>query len=305
MPRQRRTFVPNGYYHVIQRGVNRRKIFVDQADRRFFLTRLAQLPERYGIRIHAWCLMDNHVHLVLQNTTIPLAGGLCSLFGAYARRFNRRYGRTGHLFQGRHHAILVKSDEQLFELVRYVHLNPVRAGLVANASEWPWSSDRAYRNGGAHVPSWLTTGVILNWLSSKPSIARRHYAQFLDQSSAWTPNELDPDPFVVNAAADVVDADHQQGRWLERQRERWLGGFSLEQAERAICRQLAIDVETLSRPRRLGEATTARGVLGWLARQGAPWRICDLAARYGRSESAISWAATRVEAELREDGKLR
>jgi putative transposase len=139
VPRLLRGDLPDGVYHVTARGVNRCDVFADDFDRVLFLRLLAESVERFSWRCHALCLMGTHYHLVLGTIRTCLSAGLHRLNGLYAQHFNRRHDRTGHLFGGRFHAWLVEDEDQLRATTRYVLNNPVRAGLVETAGDWPWS----------------------------------------------------------------------------------------------------------------------------------------------------------------------
>jgi putative transposase len=128
--------------HVTSRGNARQVIFLDDYDYLSFLRMLAELVPGRAWRCHAFCLMPNHIHLLLETPELELAGGMQLLKGRYARRFNARHERVGHVFQARYHAEPVTLDEHLLEASRYIVLNPVRAGLCADAADWPWSSFR-------------------------------------------------------------------------------------------------------------------------------------------------------------------
>ena len=140
MARPLREQVAGGVYHVYARGTAGAAIFLDDRDRRFYLGALAQTIRRQGWRCLAYCLMGNHVHLVLETPEPNLARGMQRLHGGYAQWFNHRHGRVGHLFQGRYGSVLVKSDAHLWAAIRYVVLNPVAAGLARTAAAYPWSS---------------------------------------------------------------------------------------------------------------------------------------------------------------------
>lgn len=142
MARRPRTDLPDGVYHVTARGVDSAAIYRDDDDRRFFLRLLAGAVVRFHWRVHAFCLMGTHYHLITETTRARLSAGLHRLNGVYAQRFNRRHGRTGHLFGDRFASWLVEGDEHLRAASRYVLLNPVRAGLCTRADEWPWSGHR-------------------------------------------------------------------------------------------------------------------------------------------------------------------
>ncbi len=130
MPRGPRLDAPSCLHHVMLRGIERRRIFYDDRDRRDLLERLSRILPEAGMPCFAWTLMPNHVHLVLRTGAIPLARVMARVNTGYALAFNLRHARVGHLFQGRYKSILVEQEAQLLALVRYVHLNPLRAGLV-------------------------------------------------------------------------------------------------------------------------------------------------------------------------------
>ena len=132
MPRKPRLHVSGGLYHVILRGNNGQNVFHDDAGRRSFLDLLSEGTRRFGYRVHAFCLMTNHVHLALQAGPEPIAKAMQNVGFRHSLRTNRNRGWTGHLFQGRYHAILVERESHVVELVRYVHLNPARAGMVTD-----------------------------------------------------------------------------------------------------------------------------------------------------------------------------
>jgi putative transposase len=134
---------PGGIYHVTSRGNRRQPIFVADTDHLRFLARLETVCTKAVWTVHAYCLMPNHYHLVLEIDAPTLSSGLQQLNGSYAQAFNRRHGLSGHLFQGRFHSAPVETDSHLLELARYVPLNPVRARLCDDPADWPWSSFRA------------------------------------------------------------------------------------------------------------------------------------------------------------------
>ena len=140
MARPLRLELAGGLYHVTSRGDRREDIYFDGEDRETWLRIFAAVCARYDWVCHAWCQMTNHYHIVVETRAGNLAAGMRQLNGVYTQSVNRRHGRVGHVFQGRYKAILVERDSYLLELARYVVLNPVRAGLVADLADWPWSS---------------------------------------------------------------------------------------------------------------------------------------------------------------------
>lgn len=177
MARKPRLHVPGGFYHVILRGNAQQDIFFGEADREAFYALLEEGTSRFGYRVHAFCLMTNHVHLALQVGDAPLAKGLQNLSFRYTRHVNRSRNRVGHLFQGRYKALLVDADTYLLQLVRYIHLNPMRAHVLPDASRYPHSSHVDYL-GKKHF-AFLTTDWVLSQFGDRTAVARSRYARFV------------------------------------------------------------------------------------------------------------------------------
>lgn len=178
MSRPVRIEFPDALYHVTARGDRREAIFDDDLDRRLFLSTLAQVVNRFNWMCHAWCLMDNHYHLLIQTPDGNLSKGMRQLNGVYTQASNRRHRRVGHLFQGRFKAILVDGEAYLLELSRYVVLNPVRAGMVKGPADWPWSSYR--ESAGLDLPQpWLAVDGLLANFAEQRGLAQTRYAKFV------------------------------------------------------------------------------------------------------------------------------
>ena len=165
-------------YHVTSRGNARQDIVRDDRDRMQFLTLLAHVVDRYGWLCHAYCLMDNHYHLLIETPQPNLSLGMRQLNGRYTQVYNRQHARVGHLFQGRFTAILVEKEAHLLELCRYVVLNPVRAKLAPHPRQWAWSSYRA-TVGETKAPAWLTTDWILGQFGARVGLSRERYRTFV------------------------------------------------------------------------------------------------------------------------------
>ncbi len=161
MARPLRIEYPGAIYHITTRGNARQPIFKDDKDREVFLEVLGHVVDRYNWLCHAYCLMDNHYHLLIETPEGNLSLGMRQLNGIYTQRFNRKHNIVGHVFQGRFKAILVDKENYLLELCRYVVLNPVRAGIVKLPWKYKWSSYGATA-GMAESPSFLTTDWILS-----------------------------------------------------------------------------------------------------------------------------------------------
>jgi REP element-mobilizing transposase RayT len=183
MARPLRIEFPGAVYHVTSRGNARADIFADDSDRELFLKTLGQVVRRLNWLCHAYCLMNNHYHLLIETPEGNLSAGMRQLNGVYTQAFNRAHGRDGHLFKGRFKAILVEKESHLLELCRYVVLNPVRAGLVARPEQHLWSSYLPTL-GKAEKPEFLTTAWLLgNFATSLPE-SRRRYRQFVQEGMA-------------------------------------------------------------------------------------------------------------------------
>jgi putative transposase len=180
MARPLRVEYPGALYHVTSRGNDRQDIFRSEKDRAYFLGILDHLVERFHFVIHAYCLMDNHYHLLVETPQGNLSKGMRQLNGVYTQRFNWKYEKTGHLFQGRYKSIIVDKDAYLLELARYVVLNPVRARMAESPEAWPGSCSRATA-GIETKPSFLTIDEILGEFSPQKKRARKLYALFVHE----------------------------------------------------------------------------------------------------------------------------
>ena len=177
MARKPRLEVEGGLYHLIARGVDRQAIFHDETDHERFLALLGALKERLPFYLYAYCLMTNHFHLLIERMTDDVGRVMHRLLTGYSQYYNRRYRRTGHLFQGRHKAILCQSDRYMTELVRYIHLNPVRAKMVRKPERYPFSSHRAYL--GLEPVGMIDVDPVLRRFGRKRERAREQYAEFV------------------------------------------------------------------------------------------------------------------------------
>jgi putative transposase len=178
MARPLRIEFAGAVYHVMARGNARETIFLDDEDREAFVANLGRVAGRFDWRMWAWCLMDNHYHLLVETLKPTLSRGMREVNGVYTQGFNRRHGRVGHVLQGRYKAVVVDKDSYLIELSRYVVLNPVRAGLVAHAGDWRWSSYGAVM-GKTPAPDWLAVDESLSLFHPDRGPARRAYARFV------------------------------------------------------------------------------------------------------------------------------
>jgi REP element-mobilizing transposase RayT len=178
MPRKPRLDYPGAIHHVVSRGVRKREVFLSVADHIHWLNTLAETCLRHGLTCLAYCLMGNHYHLLIQSNTGKLSPAIQLLNSHYAQHFNGAHGLVGHVFQRRFHAELVDRDGYLREVIRYVLLNPVRAGLVTHPDQWPWSS-YAETIGTAEPHSWLAARRVLGLFGSADGNAPERFERFL------------------------------------------------------------------------------------------------------------------------------
>jgi len=187
MARLLRIEYPGAVYHVTSRGNNRADIFLGDDDRQLFLNIWAKVVRRFRWVCHAYCLMTNHYHLLIETPEANLAAGMRQLNGLYTQAFNRRHGRSGHLLQGRYKAILIEKESHLLELCRYIVRNPVAADMVPTPEDWPWSSYLATA-GKAKVPDGLTVDWVLAQFGAHRTRARSRYGDFVrnaDEENPW------------------------------------------------------------------------------------------------------------------------
>lgn len=177
MPRKPREEEAGAVVHVFARGNNRQRIFRDVDDRELYLLLLGQVIRRQRWSCLSYCLMHNHIHLLVETPEPNLGLGMQRLHGLYAQTFNKRHKRCGHLFQGRYGDNRVRTDEQLVTTARYIARNPVEAGLCTGAGEWPWSSHAATLSGEA--PAWLDVERLLGFFGLWGGEPRERYADFV------------------------------------------------------------------------------------------------------------------------------
>jgi len=201
MTRPLRIEFPGALYHVTSRGDRKVDIYLDDTDRAVWLQTLADVCAKSNYLVHAFCQMTNHYHLLLETVDGDLSEGMRQLNGVYSQYFNRRHDLVGHVFQGRYKAILIQKESYLLELARYIVLNPVRARLVADAADWPWSS-YTLTLGAAAPPQWLDTSFTLNKFSDNPIDAAAAYRQFV------TDGALAPSPLLRIRSELLLGDDH-------------------------------------------------------------------------------------------------
>jgi REP-associated tyrosine transposase len=186
MARPLRIIPPNSTHHVTARGVRQLPVFFDDVDFAYYVELLGRAAVRFGWLVPSYCLIPNHVHLLVFTPLGNLSQGMQWLHGTYGQWFNRRHGLSGHVFDGRFHSKLVEGEEYRLSVQRYIEMNPVWAGLCAHPAQWRWGSHRALM-GMTLAPVWLDARTTLGYFGVKPEEARRRYQRFVLDSPPRPP----------------------------------------------------------------------------------------------------------------------
>jgi REP element-mobilizing transposase RayT len=281
MARMPRLHLPGGFYHVTLRGNHRHPIFFDPADRRLLERITARSLGELGARLHAYCWMTNHVHMLVQVAQEPLGRLMMRIASAYARIVQSRLETTGHLFERRYHALLVDADSYLLTLLRYIHMNPVRAGLAREPGDYPWSSHRDYL--GVRSRDWLTTGFALRMFGPNERLARARYRAFMGSPAVekWGTGHLVPnqrnggilggDEFVAKVCPQANGGSH----------------LNLDQILVEAERRFRVSRELLSSCSRSRRLSAARVWIASEARRSRAASISAVARLMGRSEASL------------------
>ena len=291
--------MPGGLYHVMLRGNDGQDIFFDHEDRYHLYLLIQQGVERYGQRIHGFCYMTNHIHLAIQVAEEPLSRIMQNLSFRYTRWVNKKQSRTGHLFQGRYKAILVDADSYLLELVRYIHLNPVRAGMVEDPRDYAWSGHRAYL--GEETLPWLETDWVLSQFAKRLKTCRQRYEAFVNAGK----EEGYRQEFHHGSEDGRVLADD---RFLERvlgQREKPSPKVSLDDIVAYVSAEYGVSDEELRGASRNRAVSEARAVIGWLSRRLGAGSIQDMANYFQRASSTFSRHIGNMDIAAKRSDKLR
>ena len=289
MARKPRLHVPGGLYHVILRGNGRQDVFLSTGDRHFFYELLAEGVARFGYRVHAFCLMTNHLHLALQAGDRELSAGMQNLSFRYTRYLNTRRKRVGHVFQGRFKAFLVDQDRYGLALVRYLHLNPVRAKLVRTAAAYPWSSQRAYL--GREALPWLTSDWVLGQFGERLGPARARFAAFVEAGGEDGHLEM----FYGGKDDSRVVGEEDFVRKVLPRKVRAARPPSLSAIVVHVCRSASLSEAALKAPGKGRSEARARALIGWLSVKSKAATLTRVAGHFNRELSTLSHAVSALE----------
>ncbi|MBI2089155.1 MAG: transposase [Deltaproteobacteria bacterium] len=295
MARPLRIEYAGAHYHVTSRGNERKAIFRDDIDREKFLELIERAVEQFDIRVHAYVLMDNHYHLLLETPRGGLSRALRYLNGVYTQAFNRRHRRVGHLFQGRYKAILVEKDAYLLELSRYIHLNPWRVNRSVDPIKYRWSSLGSYV-GARAAPAWLTVRDVMSQFGIKGKRAYREFVADGVKEGIRTPWDDVRGQAVIGSEEFVEEVMNKHGgeraKKTEVVRRKELVGVKPEALVAAVGTYYGIEPEELKR--RGWRYTEPRYVASYLMRRYGFMGLREIGERVGLHFSAVGNAVQRV-----------
>ncbi|MBI4248317.1 MAG: transposase [Elusimicrobia bacterium] len=255
MARPPRVHFPGALYHVMARGNGGQTTFRDNHDYSTFLEVLSDVKGRKPFELYACCVMPNHFHFLMEAGRFPLSNIMQRLLTSYSRRFNIKHRRFGHVFQGRYKAILCQKDSYLLELLRYIHLNPVRAKMVRSPSDWRWSGHHAFSN--ASSQSLVDTKFPLSLIHPKPANSRKLYKQFiLDGMGRGHEDDFYPSAAVPCLGSEDFISDYCERAGRKSSNEKAPNAGALERLAGELSSKLPLDL--LKSPSRLRSVVVAR-----------------------------------------------
>ena len=286
MARRPRLFAAGVLYHVIVRGNQRQKTFTAESDYQAYIERLARYRKKYDYVLHAYCLMPNHVHLLVESSEQPLAKFMQGLQQSYSQYFNLRHRKTGHVFEGRYKAILCQKDQYLLQLIRYIHLNPVRAGMVRSPERYRYSGDHVYLQGKATET--IDPATVLSMLGGKQA-----YRRFVQDGLS----EGHKEEYYAVEDQRFLGAEGFGARLLKK--ETGLSGKkltqrSIETVARELAKLLKIDVQALRSPDRGWAISKARTIAAYVLVRRLGYRLSDVAAYFGRDMATLATLLARL-----------
>src|SRR5688572_8426640 len=288
MPRKPRLHLPGGFYHITLRGNHRQRLFFNGEHRMILDTIMSEATERYGIRVHAFCWMTNHLHMAVEVNEVPLGRVMMWVASRHARVVQGDLITTGHLFERRYHALLVDKDSYLLELVRYIHLNPVHAGIVNDPLRYRWSSHAAYM-GVREIP-WVTCDFVLRMLNEDPAMAKAAYAEFIHKG---VEAGFDPTILIAHRRDARILGDDKFLRRVTRRATTAAKPLALKQRRTLdnviddACRRFGVSRDALQSPSRARQLARARAWVGYRALQEYITTLSAVARLFSRDESSM------------------
>jgi len=309
MTRPLRIQYPNAWYHVMNRGRSRTKIFHSPEDYLAFIEILREASFQWKVKIAAYCLMSNHYHLLLQTPGANLSRCMRHINGIYTQYYNRTHRSDGPLFRGRYKSIIVDQDRYLLELVRYIHRNPLRAGLVKRLEDYRWTSHKAYIS-ESNQWNWLHKEFVLSMLEENTNKRHQSYLEFIKQAESETLKtiyEKSNLPLFLGAKDFIDDIRHKySGKTIKKEmpQSRALVPEKTD-VERAVVKFYKLETEELLKSRR-GNYNEARNVTIYLMRKHTGAALKDIGVRFGMNNySSVGSVITRTKQEMVRNRNLR
>ena len=305
MVRPLRIEYPGAWYHVMNRGRRDEQIFLEERDYKTFLELLMESVELWNLRIAVYCQMPNHYHLLVQTPDANLSRCMRHINGVYTQRFNRLHQCDGQLFRGRYKAIVVDADSYLLQLVRYIHRNPLRAGIVEELSSYEWSSHRGYLSKSRRW-DWLHKDFVFSMLSQDKSQQRRLYGEFVAQEDSAEISQVFEKKKLPSILGSKGFIDRIRSQFFERKRhievpESKTLAPSMEEIKELVCGIYGVSEEDLVKPRR-GTFNEPRSVAIYLTRQLRGENLAEICKEYGlKTHSSASSAVERVRDQISKD----
>lgn len=302
MARKPRIHRIGAFYHIMLRGNNGQPIFFSNVDRIKLCLLIQEGIERFGYRIYGFCLMNNHIHLVFQSGTQHISVAMQNLAFRYTRYINRNEKRIGHLFQGRFKAILVDDREYLLELIRYIHLNPVRAGIVSRPEDYLWSSHRAYLGIGTVL--WLSKDWVLSKFSSHESTARTHYEAYIKRGMGEQTSMTDFKTGSHEGRFLGTDEFVKQVLKENHQIKNMSTSFTLEELINIVCKIIEVPESILHSPGKNQSVIQLRAMIAYFVKRSPHLTLKEFADFAGKDLSSVSRLAYKLELNSQSDNSL-
>ena len=295
MARRPRLFAPALLYHVIVRGNQRQKTFLSDQDYQAYLARLAKYRKKYDYSLYAYCLMPNHVHLLLESSDQPLAKFMQGLQQSYSQYFNLRHRKVGHVFQGRYKAIICEKDEYLLELIRYIHLNPVRAEMVKRPEQYRYSGHRVYLDGKR--TDVLDPTRVLGLFGSNGAY-RRFVLDGLGEGHKEEYYEVEDQRFLgAEGFGDKIQGKLGDGQKVTNRK-------SIEVVLKQLAQSLEIGIELLKGPDRSWAVSKARTMIAYVLVRRLGYGIGEVAAYLRRDMATVGTLVARLFERMQSDEQL-
>jgi len=290
MPRKPRIEYKGALYHILNRGIRRETIFIDSGDYKRFMDNMVETQGKYPFICYGYVLMPNHFHLIIEKADVSLGTVMKSLLSRYALYFNKKYNRTGPLFQGRYHSFLCQKENYLLMLVRYIHQNPVRAGLVSKMDKWYWSSLRTYMGEKAQIE--IDVDFILDMFGGNNKL--ESFKKFMGEFNAEDRKFLYPeDDIRVIGDKKFIRKINTNIRELRRKTDQQMR-YKLGDLGKILCDKYGIDQDELTSNNQKRRVSLVRALLSFIAHDYCGHKVINIAKYLGKDPSAVSHAIDRI-----------